>query len=72
MVESFFKNRDLILLFIYLSMNWKIGVRIVTGVLSVLCFTVAGMMYSKLNFIDTPYVVMGLAFLLPTLFLKSR
>jgi hypothetical protein len=53
-------------------MNWKIGVRIVTGVLSVLCFTVVGMMYSKLNFIDTPYVVMGLAFLLPTLFLKSR
>jgi len=53
-------------------MNWKIGLRIGTGVLSVLCFSVAGIMYSKLNFIDTPYVIMGLVFLLPTLFLKSR
>ena len=53
-------------------MNWKLVARILTGILSVVCFTVAGIMYSKLNFIDTPYVVGGLLFLAPTLLIRSR
>lgn len=52
-------------------MNWKGLIRLSTGILSLLCFTIVGVMYSKLNFIDTPYLVGAVLFLLPTLFLRK-
>ncbi|MGC6422259.1 MAG: hypothetical protein ACON47_10150 [Flavobacteriaceae bacterium] len=53
-------------------MNWKMGLRIVLGLVAILCFTVVGIMYDKLNFIDTPYLMGGSFFLLLTLLLKHR
>jgi hypothetical protein len=53
-------------------MNFKLLIKIVLVILSLGCFYVVYLMYSKLSFIDTPYLYGGILLLLTGLLLPFK
>ena len=53
-------------------MNFRIILKVILFVLSLLCFAVVYLMYSNLSFIDTPYLIWGIILLILGLLTKRR
>lgn len=53
-------------------MNFRIILKIISFVLSGICFTIVYLMYSNLSFIDTPYLVWGFILLFLGFVIKRR
>ena len=53
-------------------MNFRIVLKILSFVLSGICFTIVYLMYSNLSFIDTPYLVWGFILLFLGFVIKRR
>lgn len=53
-------------------MNFRKFLKIILILLSLGCFYVVYLMYSKLSFVDTPYLYGGLALLLAGIFLPPK
>lgn len=53
-------------------MRLKLLFKLMFFLLSVLFFSVAGIMYIKLSFIDWPYLWGGILFFITSFFLKSK
>ncbi|MDA0792821.1 MAG: hypothetical protein ACO3UL_02250 [Flavobacteriaceae bacterium] len=53
-------------------MNWKKFAKALLFIVSVLCGVVAGIMFTKLSFIDWPYVLGCIIFLVTALLIPSK
>jgi len=54
------------------KMNWKKFAKALLFIVSVLCGVVAGIMFTKLSFIDWPYVLGCIIFLVTALLIPSK
>ncbi len=53
-------------------MKLKIALKVIFIIISILCFIVVVFMYSKLSFIDWPYLWAGIIFFLIPFFLNFK